>query len=356
MTGNQVWRGKRVLLTGHTGFKGTWLTRMLIRLGAEVHGFALDPEPNSMFTRSTFAEHLASDVRADVADEAAVLDAVTRAQPEVVIHLAAQPLVREGYRSPAETMRTNILGTVNVLESVRATPSVRALLVITTDKVYRNEERLRGYREDDPLGGHDPYSASKAAADIVTDSYRLSFARDGLSVAAARAGNVLGGGDNASDRLVPDLIESFADGRPAGIRNPDAVRPWQHVLDPLTGYVELTQLLLAGGGQGSWNFGPPEEDHATVAAVADALVRHWGSGASWIQQQGENPHETGLLTLDASKARDQLGWRPMLNLHDALSWTVDWWREVNGGSDACDVTDRQIEQHVRLAKTRRLGG
>lgn len=349
MTDNSPLSGRRILVTGHTGFKGTWMTCMLARLGVEIHGYALDPEPNSLFASSDFADLLCTDLRADVRDGARVMGAVTDIQPDVVVHLAAQPLVRDSYVEPVVTMQTNIMGTVNVLEAVRQTPSVSALLVITTDKVYRNVERHRGYREDDPLGGHDPYSASKAAADIVTESYRLSFPRAGLAVAVARAGNVLGGGDTASDRLVPDLIESFSQARPARIRNPDAVRPWQHVLDPLTGYVSLVRHLLAGRGQGSWNFGPPEEDQATVAEVADRLARLWGPEATWSRSLSkEEPHEAGLLALDAALATDRLGWRPVLDLQDALEWTVDWWRDVHCGKDPRQATLQQIELHERL--------
>ncbi|MDZ7578814.1 MAG: CDP-glucose 4,6-dehydratase [Candidatus Nanopelagicales bacterium] len=348
MADRLAWEGRSVLLTGHTGFKGTWLACMLKSRRAQIHGFALDPETDSLFSTGAFDELLTSDVRADVADVDRVAAAVSEARPEVVFHLAAQPLVRESYKDPLVTMRTNVLGTVNVLEAVRNTACVKAVVIVTTDKVYRDAGSVDGYREGDPLGGHDPYSASKAAADIITDSYRLSFARPGLAVATARAGNVLGGGDAARDRLVPDLIRAFRNSRSAQVRNPHSVRPWQHVLDPLTGYLVLAENLLTGRSQGAWNFAPRQEDQSPVATVASKLAELWGEGASWAPATGEQPHETKALTLDATRASRELNWHPRLRLDDALSWTVRWWRSVDAGTNALDATLGQVEDYERL--------
>ena len=350
------WRGRRVFLTGHTGFKGGWLCHCLDRLGAEIHGLALDPptEPN-LFAVSRVREMLASDVRADVRDAGAVSDALRAAAPEVVFHLAAQPLVREGYREPLGTLATNVMGTANVLEAVRHAPSVRAVVVVATDKVYENRECRHPYRETDPLGGHDPYSASKAAAEIVAASYRTSFfAKPGAArIATARAGNVIGGGDWARDRLLPDCLAAFAAGEPVRLRYPDAVRPWQHVLEPLAGYIRLAQNLLdetATGFDRAWNFGPDAGDDAAVGDVARLAAALWGPPAAVAaESETGQPPEAGLLHLDSTRARTVLGWAPRWSLRTAIERTVAWHKAWTSGTDMRALTREQIEAYASEA-------
>ncbi len=329
------WKGRSVLITGHTGFKGSWLSLWLDRLGAAVHGYALEPPttPN-LFSVARVHERLATDTRADVADLTALNDACARARPEVVFHLAAQPLVLESYRNPQRTFETNVLGTANVLEAVRRTDSVRAVVVITTDKVYENLEQGRRYAESDPLGGRDPYSASKASAEQVTMSYRQSFFGDGsphhARIATARSGNVIGGGDWADDRLVPDCLRAFASGKPVRLRHSEAVRPWQHVFDPLAGYLLLAERLCRPDGDRfarAWNFGPTADAEATVGDVAEVAARCWGSDARVERDLSDRtPHEAGLLRLDSTLARNELDWRPAMTLDQAVSSTVLWHR------------------------------
>ena len=332
------------LITGHTGFKGAWLTLMLREGGHTVSGIALDPLPRSLFERTALQGEFASDERLDIRDAIVVGEALGRIQPDVVIHLAAQPLVRESYRDPRGTLETNVWGTLNVLEAVRSTPSVQACLVVTTDKVYRNDGRLKGYVESDPLGGHDPYSVSKAMADLAAQSVRASFG--GPPIAIARAGNVIGGGDIAEDRLVPDLLTALSAGTPARNRNPRAVRPWQHTLDCLSGYLLLVEAMLAGGVEGEWNFGPDPASIRTVGEVADAVVARWGPPASWEVDAGQHPHEAAVLTLDASKARKELGWHDRLDLDAALAWTIDWAQAVRSGESAVDVSRQQVRDFL----------
>ena len=320
------------LITGHTGFKGAWLTLLLTERGHEVSGIALDPEHGALYETARLTEIVRNDVRQDIRDASAVRDAIGSIRPDLVIHMAAQPLVRASYDDPRWTMETNVMGTLNVLEAVQSTSSVQAQLVITTDKVYRNVNQVAGYVEQDALGGHDPYSASKAMADLLTQSWVASF--DGPPTAVARAGNVIGGGDVAKDRLLPDLLRGFAEGRVVDIRYPQSVRPWQHVLDCLQGYVMLTDALLAGRGRGEWNFGPGPESFVTVGAVADLAAELWGDGASWRSQEGDHPHEAELLALDATKARAELGWRERLTFHQAIEWTVEFWKHSSQGDSA----------------------
>lgn len=331
------------LITGHTGFKGAWLSLLLAERGHTVSGLALDPLNGALFETADVAAILTSDHRVDIRDAASTAAAIRQTAPDVVIHLAAQPLVRESYRDPRTTIDTNVMGTFNVLEAVAGTASVKAHVVITTDKVYRNVNQVAGYVEGDPLGGADPYSASKAMADILTQSWVTSF--PGVPTAIARAGNVIGGGDVSRDRLLVDLLASFAAGTPAPIRYPDSVRPWQHVLDCLEGYLALADALLAGGGLGEWNFGPGEESFVTVAAVADRAAALWGDGASWERDGGDHPHEAGLLALDSAKAERELGWHNKLPFPLSLEWTVDWQRE---SSDAAGITRRQIAAFAAL--------
>lgn len=354
---SSFWRGKRVLITGHTGFKGGWLAVWLRRLGAEVAGYALPPEgdPN-LFAAARVGEGIVH-VEGDLRDAARLGSAFADQRPEVVFHLAAQSLVRRGYRDPAGTFEVNALGTVRLLEAVRERPEVRSVVVVTTDKCYDNREWEWPYRESDALGGRDPYAASKACAELVTAAYRASFLPGAgerpVAVATARAGNVIGGGDWAEDRLVPDLLAAFAAGRPARIRSPEAVRPWQHVLEPLSGYLLLAERLWHGECAGAWNFGPDERDARPVAWVADRLCAAWGGGASWERDAEPGPHEAHLLRLDASRARARLGWAPRLRLAEALDWVVEWHRawHRSGGGDGGDVratTEAQIERYEAL--------
>lgn len=348
------WQGRSVLVTGHTGFKGGWLALWLHRLGAKVHGYALDPPTTpSLFEVAEIASLLASHSLADLADFSRLQTAFRQAQPEVVFHLAAQPLVREGYRKPLATLTSNVMGTAHLLEAARMTASVHAIVVITTDKVYENREWEYPYCEIDPLGGHDPYSASKAAAEIVTASYRASFFGQGLGhsaqVATARAGNVIGGGDWAADRLVPDCLRAFAEANSVRLRFPTAVRPWQHVLEPLAGYLRLAEQLLSANGERfakAWNFGPDARGEATVGEVAEATARLWGKDArvELVPLSG-HPHEAGLLRLDSTRARNELGWQPHWSLQRALEQTVAWHRAWLQGTDMTAFSLDQIRAY-----------
>jgi CDP-glucose 4,6-dehydratase len=339
------------MITGHTGFKGGWLTLWLNHLGASVHGYALDPPTDpSLFEAAAIARLLSSDTRADLGDLANLKSTFREVQPEIVFHLAAQPLVRLSYRDPLGTLASNVMGTAHVLEAARATPAVRALVLITTDKVYQNNESVCPYREGDPLGGHDLYSASKAAAEIVVHSYRTSFFTGDTAhparVATARAGNVIGGGDWAADRLIPDCLRAFAANEPVALRFPGAVRPWQHVLEPLAGYLRLgSRLLSADGGAfaNAWNFGPDVGDDASVGKVAETAARLWGERArvKWNSSDADPP-EAGLLRLDSTRARTELGWKPCWSLDQALARTVDWHQAWCRGADMAAFSLEQV--------------
>lgn len=352
------WSGRRVFLTGHTGFKGSWLALWLSKLGAKVRGYARDPvtEPN-MFTLATVGQHV-EDVRGDVADAVTLGRAMSDFAPDVVFHLAAQPLVRRSYADPVGTYITNVLGTVNVLDAVRRIPSVRAVACITTDKCYENREWIWPYREADPLGGFDPYSSSKACAEIVTAAYRSSFfpvdriPEHHVGLATARAGNVIGGGDWSEDRLIPDLIMGFRSGESVRIRRPKSIRPWQHVLEPLWGYILLAEHLLTENiaSASAFNFGPNDDDTWTVERIANHLASAWGKSAAWIRDPETGAHEAGILRLDSSKARTQLGWHPQLTTEASLAWTVAWYREWDNGEDMQEFTLRQIEEYQRLCR------
>jgi CDP-glucose 4,6-dehydratase len=346
--------GKSVFVTGHTGFKGGWLALWLDRLGATVHGYGLNPptEPN-LFDAACIGSVLASDTRADLVDLARLQTALHDAKPEVVFHLAAQPLILESYRNPLGTLATNIMGTANVLEAVRAVPSVRAVVLVTTDKVYENRDWLYAYREIDSLGGHDPYSASKAASEIVAASYRASFFQGenghSANVATARAGNVIGGGDWASNRLIPDCVRAFAKNETVRLRYPGAVRPWQHVLEPLAGYLQLAQRLSGPNGAKSakaWNFGPDDSGDATVEVVAKAVAGLWGEGACVeCMPSPENLHEASLLRLDSTLARNELGWKSRWPLDQALAQTLAWYKAWSLGSDMAAISLDQIRAY-----------
>lgn len=347
------WAGRKVLLTGHTGFKGAWAWLWLEMLGADVRGLALPPEgePNLW----TLAGKLGGeDSFGDIRDRSQVETVFAAFEPEVVIHMAAQALVHPSYREPVETFHTNVLGLVHVLEAARQAPSVRAVVNVTSDKCYENVEHLWAYRETEPMGGSDPYSASKGCAELVTTSYRRSFFNtvDGPQLASGRAGNVIGGGDWSADRLVPDCIRAFQAGSPVQIRNPLAVRPWQHVLEPVAGYLRLARALCEQGAAVAegWNFGPPSEEAWPVADVADAVVRRWGEGAAWEQDPAAYPKEAMLLRVDATKARVRLGWRPRLSVDDAVAWTVDWYKQQEGGADARAITRAQIDAYMKLGE------
>lgn len=341
------WRGRRVFVTGHTGFKGSWLCLWLHRLGAEVHGYALEPPttPN-LFTLANIEPLLAASHQADIRDFDRLATAVRACDPEVVIHMAAQPLVRESYRIPLETYAVNVMGTAHLLEALRQVAATKAVVNVTTDKCYENREWLWGYREDEALGGYDPYSSSKACAELVTTAYRRSFyAHDGgAAIATARAGNVIGGGDWAVDRLVPDLVRALLAQSPVTIRNPHAIRPWQHVLEPLCGYLLLAQHLVEDGASfaQAWNFGPLDDDVRTVEEIVRHLCARWSDTASFVIDGREHPHEAHYLKLDSSKSRTLLGWQPRWRLAQALDAIVDWTRAYQSGSDLRSVTLDQI--------------
>ena len=345
------WRGKRVFLTGHTGFKGSWISLWLQNLGAELTGFALQPPTRpSLFEEARVADGMRSLI-GDIRDLSALQQAIQAGKPEIVIHMAAQPLVRYAYQNPVETYATNVMGTVHLLEAVRNTPGVKAVVNVTTDKCYENKEWLWGYREDEPMGGHDPYSNSKGCSELVTSAYRRSFFQDkGIALASARAGNVIGGGDWAADRLIPDILRAFEKSQPVIIRNPYATRPWQHVLEPLSGYLTLAERLCTGGqacAEG-WNFGPHDDDACPVQWIVEHMVSSWGNGASWQLDGREHPHEANYLKLDTSKARSRLSWRPQLNLDEALSLIVEWTKKYQQGVNVRETTVAQIKQYQAL--------
>lgn len=339
------WRGRRVFVTGHTGFKGAWLCLLLDHLGAETHGYALSTPAHFLFHRAKVAETLASDVRGDVRHQDQLQAAMEGCNPEIVLHMAAQTTVREGYANPRETFSVNVDGTVTVLDVARSINSVNSCVVVTTDKVYRNNEWQWGYRETDALGGDDPYSASKAAAELATHSFAVSFPRAGYAVATARAGNVIGGGDATPDALIPELVTALAAGREAVLRYPQATRPWQHVLEPLSGYLTLAEQLGPKLNATAWNFGPAADDVRTVAEVTERLGEHWGGGR-WRAAGEPGPHEASLLSVDSALARHELGWRPVLGVDGAIAWVANWESAVRRGSSAREVTQGQIAEYV----------
>lgn len=346
----EFWRGRRVLITGNTGFKGAWLSLWLQGLGATVTGYSLSaPTDPSLFNLAGLGESMDC-VTADLRDLSRLQRAVCDAQPELIFHLGAQAVVRQSYDDPVETFETNVMGTVHVLEAARKADSVCGVIVVTSDKCYENRGQEQAYRETDALGGHDPYSCSKACAELVASAYRRSFFADGPAIATVRAGNVIGGGDWATDRLIPDCMRALLNGRSIHIRNPHAVRPWQHVLEPLGGYLAVARRLLLGDDSISteFNFGPQHQDARPVRWIVEQLTALWGEDATWNADEGKHPHEAHYLTVDSSRAHSELGWKPRLGLGTALEWTVAWFRAYAAEMDMRQITLQQIQDYERL--------
>jgi len=347
----EFWNKKRVFLTGHTGFKGSWLSTWLIRMGAEVTGYALvPPTVPSLFDLCNISLDLDSN-EGNVCDFQHLSKVIRKSRPDIVFHMAAQSIVRASYDDPVETYDTNVMGTVNLLQSIRDVDSVRACIVVTSDKCYENRERVWSFRESDPLGGRDPYSSSKGCAELVTSSFRSSFFEHSeTAIASVRAGNVIGGGDWAKDRLIPDIMTALMAGKKVSIRNPDAIRPWQHVLEPLHGYLLLAEKLCHEGNRYAepWNFGPYDSDVQPVSSIVIKLAEEWGTNDDWKSDGEKQPHEANFLKLDSSKARSQLGWAPKLSLDDALAWIVEWYRALESRMDMKDFTNKQIATYESI--------
>ena len=354
MIRREFWAGKRVLVTGHTGFKGSWLALWLSSMGARVSGYALPPPTTPSLWQGVEGHAGIASTIADVRDPAALQRAFESFRPEVVFHLAAQSLVHASYEDPVGTYATNVMGTVHVLDTVRRTPGIRALVNVTSDKCYENRENNQAFRETDPMGGRDPYSNSKGCAELVTAAYRASFfdiAKGAAAIASARAGNVIGGGDWAADRIVPDIVRAVGRGEPVRVRNPHAIRPWQHVLEPLSGYLLLAERLCEKPAEfaSAWNFGPSDADAVSVEHIVTAVARLWGPPAGWASDGSAHPHEAGFLKLDSSKAHAGLGWKPRLGLETALNWTVQWYKTHLQGADAKALSLAQIGHYMELA-------
>ncbi len=350
------WSGRRVLITGHTGFKGSWLSLWLTQLGAEVTGFALQPSTTPSLYELLGLSKSIDSIIADITNPRLIEAALVKAKPEIVFHMAAQPLVRQSYLDPYNTYLTNVMGTVNVLQSLRAVNTVRSFVNITTDKCYENNEWLWGYRESEPLGGFDPYSSSKACSELITAAFRNSYfntqlhSTHKLGIATARAGNVIGGGDWAADRLMPDILNSFGAERPVVLRNPNSIRPWQHVLEPLRGYLTLAHRLFISGANMSeaWNFGPADSEAQTVEWVVDKMAKLWGQGACWEIDSSNQPHEANFLKLDISKAKHRLDWSPKINLDETLMMIVEWEKARLQGNNMRNVTIAQIKNYEEM--------
>jgi|TARA_R110000772_G_scaffold145023_2_gene254839 CDP-glucose 4,6-dehydratase len=344
----EFWKNKKVFVTGHTGFKGSWLCLWLQHMEADVCGYALAPptSPNN-FTEAKVANGMASFI-GDTRDYNTLLDQMQKFSPDIVIHLAAQPLVRESYINPRHTIETNVMGTTNVFEAIRHTPSVKSVVNVTTDKCYENREWAWGYREDEAMGGYDPYSASKGCSELITSAYRRSFFNSGIAIASARAGNVIGGGDWAADRIVPDALKGFGSNTPVEVRFPNAIRPWQHVLEPLSGYLTLAEELYTNGQKHatSYNFGPVDEDAKPVQWILDTMASTWGDGATWFHTNIEHPHEAHYLKLDISKAKAYLNWTPKWNLNIALEMTVQWHKSWLANNDMQKECISQINDYI----------
>lgn len=349
----KFWKDKKVILTGHTGFKGSWLSLWLQSLEAQVIGYSLPPPSKpSLFEVADVGKGMNS-IKGDVRDFNNLRAVVNKHRPEILIHMAAQSLVRYSYMNPLETYGTNVMGTVNVLEVVRNSDFIRAAVIVTSDKCYENKEWVWGYRENDPMGGHDPYSSSKGCAELITSAYRNSYflnegqSNQGISVASVRAGNVIGGGDWSMDRLIPDIMNAIMKKRSVVIRNPHAIRPWQYVLEPLRGYLMLAEALWSDVAKysGSWNFGSNDEDSREVSWIADYITHLWGKDAKWELDSGVHPHETRYLKLDCSKAKNKLRWFPRLDLSTALKWIVQWYRMYNKKGDMRMYTMEEISRY-----------
>ena len=355
MIDSKFWEGKKVFITGHTGFKGSWLCLCLHQLGAAVTGYALDPPTDPSLFELCSVGGLVTSVIGDVRDGEKLAAAMSAASPDIVIHMAAQPLVRDSYRIPVETFSINVMGTVNLLEAVRGCSSVKAVVNVTTDKCYENREWAWGYRENEPMGGYDPYSSSKGCAELVTAAYRQSFfnpsttQQPSAAIATARAGNVIGGGDWAAERLIPDCISALLKGDDIIIRNPRAIRPWQHVLEPLSGYLVLAQKLYGQGEafSGGWNFGPVESDARPVEWIVQRMCAAWGNGAAYKLDGGVHPHEAHYLKLDCSKARGELDWQPKWDLGTAIGKIIDWTLAYKDNRDMREVCVAQIQDYLR---------
>ena len=348
------WSGKRVLILGHTGFKGAWLALWLRGMGADVHGISLPPPAGPNLFTDARLDKIVKSTFVDIRDLDFVMQVMRKIEPQIVLHLAAQSLVRPSYVDPVGTYATNIMGTVHVLAAAQSVESVRSVVVVTSDKCYENREWLWAYREDEPMGGHDPYSSSKGCVELITAAWRSSFcgpAKRQMGIASARAENVIGGGDWAADRIIPDCIRALSSGQAVGIRNPASTRPWQHVLDPLCGYLILAERLTddpASYGQG-WNFGPVDEDARPVSWIADRVVSIWGNTSRWERVTGDKLHEATFLKVDFLKARKHLDWSQTLRLDAGIDWTVNWYKEFMGSKPALTLTEKQIDQFMNLA-------
>jgi CDP-glucose 4,6-dehydratase len=358
MLNQSFWKDRRVFLTGHTGFKGSWLSLWLSSLGAKVTGYALNPPTKPSLFEQAGVSRCIDSLCADIRDFPRLKSAIAEHRPEVVIHMAAQSVVRSGYQDPIETYSSNVMGTVNLLEALRQLEQPCVVVNITSDKCYENKEWSWGYRENDPLGGHDPYSNSKACAELVTSAFCESYfnadtsGRITTAVASARAGNVIGGGDWTSDQLIPDLMRSFLDGKPCLIRSPSAIRPWQFVLEPLRGYLMLAERLAENPARfaSAWNFGPAEADAQPVSWIADRLALSWGGNAAWRSDEAQHPREAHYLKLDVSKAKAGLGWEPVLPLNKSLDWIIEWYRTFQAGGNLEQLTRKQIEKYETLLR------
>jgi len=350
---NETYSGRRVLITGHTGFKGSWLSLLLTELGAEVFGYALEPPTTPSLFKEAGLDELVTSKIADIRDLDILQDFLRKVEPEIVIHMAAQPLVRESYKTPVETYAINVMGTVNLLEACRNVPTVKAIVNVTTDKCYENKEWPWGYRENEPMGGYDPYSNSKGCSELVTSAYRnsyfnpKSYKEHGVAVATARAGNVIGGGDWADDRLIPDFIRAITNGEKLMIRSPYAIRPWQHVLEPLTGYLKLAGKLFTEGSKyaQAWNFGPDDSDARNVEWITATICNLWGENTTFAVDKNPQPHEANYLKLDCSKAKSELEWYPKWNIHQTLEKIVTWNKDFIAGKDIRKVTIDQINEY-----------
>ena len=349
---SNFWKGKKVYLTGHTGFKGSWLSLWLQSMEVILKGYSLDVNTKpALFEQAHVASGMESEI-GDIRNLEKLTESMASFNPDVLIHMAAQPLVRLSYLNPVETYTTNVIGTVNVLEAARKCSNLKAIVSVTTDKCYENKEWMWGYRENDPMGGYDPYSSSKGCAELVTSAYRRSYfsCNETASLASARAGNVIGGGDWSEDRLIPDILRSFEKSHPVVVRNPRSTRPWQHVLEPLSGYLVLAQELFINGDKfaEAWNFGPSDKDCKPVSWVVNKMVEYWGNSASWVLDKNKNPHEAGFLKLDCSKASTMLNWYPKLNLKDSIKSIVEWHKLYLRGKDLRKQCVKEINNYCKL--------